>query len=178
MGYDLHITRKKHWSDETGEAITEAEWRSAVGGDSGLREVVWFDAGDITAKNPGPALIRKMVQAAHGLGAQVQGDDGEIYREDGSTYQPDAPVTRQLGIIERIAGWFRHRRSTRELQREAPKFRVGQRVKNHLGEMATVLTVDPKANHGLGSVGVRYDKGREEHAAYVASGYEPAGDER
>jgi hypothetical protein len=30
MGYDVHITRKKEWSDEDGPRITESEWQGYV----------------------------------------------------------------------------------------------------------------------------------------------------
>src|SRR4051812_32860917 len=33
MGYDVHITRKAQWSDETGPHITEKEWRAYVATD-------------------------------------------------------------------------------------------------------------------------------------------------
>ena len=33
MGYDVHITRKKEWSDEDGPRITESEWKGYVASD-------------------------------------------------------------------------------------------------------------------------------------------------
>lgn len=45
-----------------------------------------FRRGSIVVKNPDAEIIEKMCQIADALGAHVQGDDGELYRPDGSTY--------------------------------------------------------------------------------------------
>jgi hypothetical protein len=44
----------------------------------------WFSfwKGSIETKNPDAPTIRKMMRIAEALGAQVQGDDGEIYTEE------------------------------------------------------------------------------------------------
>ncbi|MEL6709571.1 MAG: hypothetical protein AAFP79_14940 [Pseudomonadota bacterium] len=47
-----------------------------------------FWRGSIVVKNPDAAIVQKMCQIADALDARVQGDDGEIYRPDGSTYDP------------------------------------------------------------------------------------------
>jgi hypothetical protein len=48
----------------------------------------WFDyrRGVISTKNPDPATIAKCCEIAEKLNARVQGDDGEFYRSDGSTF--------------------------------------------------------------------------------------------
>jgi hypothetical protein len=45
----------------------------------------WFDywKGTISTKNPDVHVISKMLQIASVLNARVQGDDGEIYTEEG-----------------------------------------------------------------------------------------------
>jgi len=197
MGYDLHITRKQNWSDDTGPVIDEAEWRRIIDEDPDLAldldtrcvmtdgefifaswksepgALGWYN-GEISTKNPDEALIAKMVQIARKLEARVQGDDGEIYREDGSSFDPRAMavVAPRWSVMNRIAVWFQHRRTTRELQEAAPRFRVGDRVKGLMGQFGTVVEVDRRANHGLGNVRVRFDDGREVGFAYVASGLE------
>jgi hypothetical protein len=104
VGYDLHITRKAHWSDEDGPTIGEEEWLRVIEADPELaldqdtqcsfddEDVVfaawksepgvlgWYD-GEVSAKNPDRSLVLKMVQIAGRLGARVQGDDGEEYPE-------------------------------------------------------------------------------------------------
>jgi hypothetical protein len=196
MGYDLHITRKDNWSDEAGPVIDEAEWRRIIDEDGelsldmdsqsqvsdgqwvfaawkGEQGVLWWRAGEIVSKNPDELLIAKMVQIAGRLGATVQGDDGEIYREDGSYVQPRSslPPPRH-GVTTRIASWLQHRRTTRELQEAAPQFRVGDRVRDSFGRPGTVVNVDRRASHGLGNVRVRFDDGRELSLAIIASGLE------
>jgi hypothetical protein len=197
MGYTLHITRKEGWSDDTGPVIDEAEWRRIIEEDPELTldldtrcvmtngefifaawktepgAMGWYH-GEITAKNPDEALIAKMVRIAQKLDATVQGDDGEIYREDGSSFEPGvrAATASRLNMMNRIASWFQHRRTTRELQEAAPRFRAGDRVKGFMGRLGTVVEVDRRANHGIGSVRVRFDDGREATFAYVASGLE------
>jgi hypothetical protein len=199
MGYDLHITRRSEWADDDGPEITLEEWKAYVASDDEVRpdsdngptDFLWaahpqepwplcWDRGEINTKNPDETTIRKLVAIANRLSATVQGDDGEIYREDGTSYQREsstpAPSPAQPGLLTRIASWFRHRRNVRELQSAAPAFRPGQRVKNPWGELGTVLSVDQSANGGLGSVRVRLDDGREQNLSYVASGLEIVGD--
>jgi len=197
MGYVLHITRKDDWSDHTGPVIDEAEWRRIIEEDPELTldadtrcvmtggefifaawksepgALGWY-GGEISTKNPDEALIAKMVQIASKLNARVQGDDGEIYREDGSSFDPRAGAVsaKRRSAVNRIAKWFQHRRTTRELQEAAPRFRAGDRVKGFMGQLGTVIKVDRWANHGMGSVRVRFDDGREADFAYIASGLE------
>lgn len=202
MGYDLHITRKAHWADEQGPAISEAEWRAVVEADPELSVdtetqyvtargewvfaawrgepgvLGWFD-GEITAKHPEQPLVVKMVQIAEGLGASVQGDDGEVYRADGTSYHREPPDTSApppgQGLLGRIAEWFRTRPAPRQLRQAAPAFTVGARVRNVFGDTGTVIEVDPRANGGLGRVRVRLDDGREQSLALAASGLELEG---
>lgn len=99
MGYDLHITRAEHWAENRDAYITADELSSLVESDAeltpdprnGMHCVVWsgpseydepwFDwsDGNIYAKYPDAPMLGKMLQIAARLGAQVQGDDGEIY---------------------------------------------------------------------------------------------------
>jgi hypothetical protein len=103
MGYDLHITRAKEWSDNDDAQITAEEWLRVVAADPELSLAgyngdyfalwngpsrnpdPWFDwsGGNVMTKSPDPALVAKMIQLAERLGARVQGDDGEIYLSDG-----------------------------------------------------------------------------------------------
>jgi hypothetical protein len=78
MGYDVHVTRRKSWSDIGGPAITEREWLAQVGDDPDLASLVWNE-GNLDAKNPDERLVPKLVSVAAAMGATVQGDDGESY---------------------------------------------------------------------------------------------------
>ena len=202
MGYDLHITRRAQWADDGGPEITLEEWGAYVASDAEVRPdadngptdflwaahprepwPLWWDRGTVSTKNPDDETVRKLVAIADRLGATVQGDDGEVYRADGTSFQPESRPgsatprsAARPGLVSRFGSWFRNRRNVPELQQGAPAFRVGQRVKNPWGESGTVLGVDRNANGGLGSVRVRLDDGREQHLAYVASGLEIVGD--
>lgn len=99
MGYDLHITRKNDWSDEEGPVIGAEEWLRVIEQDPELRlddenapyHVRWcgldddgyqwlnWSDGEVFTKNPSRQFIQKMIQIAERLGAQVIGDDGELY---------------------------------------------------------------------------------------------------
>jgi len=98
MGYDLHITRRKLWSDD-GDDISFEEFVSVVradpeftypgklGDDSAdwrspkSRYESWLSWSDGQAytKNPAPEFIDKLVSIALALRAKAQGDDGEVY---------------------------------------------------------------------------------------------------
>jgi hypothetical protein len=181
MGYDLHITRAVNWTDAASSPITPAEWQRVAKAHPDLTaNALSYDGAEITAKNPDESLARTMVRIATSLGAMVQGDDGEIYREDGSSYEPDdvpppdaSPDTaRGEGVFSKIASWFGRRRAQREAVQSAPPFRVGQTVKNIWGVFGTVVQVDNKANAGMGSLRVRYEDGTEAHTTCMASPFE------
>jgi hypothetical protein len=191
MGYELHITRKANWVDEDGPMISLHEWQRVIEEDEDLSPyedvgeedrgkvasyaeyegALLWDRGEVRSKNPDQALIIKMVALAATLGARVQGDDGEVYRAGGTSFQLGSPATESKpGFVTHVRGWLRARRVGRELQQAAPAFVVGSRVRDSLGYLGTVLEVDRRANGGLGRVVVRFDDGREQCVAYVASG--------
>lgn len=101
MGYDVHITRKKHWADDTGPEISLLEWVTYITSDRELhadREnpspenavydgvkgpwPLWWHRGEVRTKNPTPEVIGKMVGIARALRAGVMGDEGEKYELD------------------------------------------------------------------------------------------------
>lgn len=194
MGYDLHITRRSAWSDDDGPEITFQEWKAYVNSDEELRPdadngptdfvwtahpkapwPLWWDRGEIYTKNPDEFAVRKLVAIAERMSATVQGDDGEVYRADGASFQPGSatsPPAARATFLSRIGSWIQRRPNVRAVRHGAPAYCVGQRVKNPAGELGTVVEADRKANGGLGSVTVRFDDGREQHLAYVASGLE------
>jgi hypothetical protein len=105
MGYDIHITRAKHWEDSQQQSITAAEWLEFVAADPELEidprdngpyfalwkthevegDHPWFDwfRGAISTKNPDGKTFDKAFQIARHFRAQVQGDDGEVYEARG-----------------------------------------------------------------------------------------------
>jgi hypothetical protein len=192
MGYDLHITRKRHWVDEDGPVITPDEWLAVLDSDPELsratdagddphagawkgQTLFWFTDGEIRCSNPDRPIVQKMYEIAQRLQASLQGDDRETYDHDGIAHQdePAPSTTPRPGLFSRLREWFRHRQAVSELQQAVPSFKVGQRVRDPWGQGATILSVDPKANHGLGRIRIRQDDGREADLAYVASGLQP-----
>ena len=111
MGYDVHITRRQNWFDKEGPDISLAEWLAIIATDPEMRDgsvlrtddegiaawitysqhgvggnMGWFYywRGQVVVKNPDEEMRRKLWQLAQRLGAQVQGDEGEIYGTDGT----------------------------------------------------------------------------------------------
>jgi hypothetical protein len=121
VGYDIHITRKTNWFDESGPEITLNEWKQYIESDPEMRldgyaeakcadgsvlrvndssmavwikhpqhesgeglAWLWVFYGNIQAKNPDEDTRRKMWQIANTLSANVQGDEGEQYDEQGN----------------------------------------------------------------------------------------------
>jgi hypothetical protein len=188
VGYNLHITRARSWALNTKHRISAEEWLAYIekdpelslsreggpyfakwSGKSKLNEpwLDWHD-GNIETKNPDEALIDKMVAIARELGATVQGDDGEIYQ---SGHEP--PRHPQPSVLDRLRYRLRALLPARPLKEIDPPFRVGDRVEDTHHRIATVIEIDPKSNHGLGKVKVRYDDGREISSMLVAPGLSP-----
>ena len=128
MGYDVHITRKENWFEETGPEISLDEWVAYVSGDPEMRldnfaeaangngavlriekpgisvwltysghdidgNMAWFGhtRGRIVVKNPDEEILGKMWSIAQSLSARVQGDEGEIYNEEGEASVSEEP---------------------------------------------------------------------------------------
>jgi hypothetical protein len=118
MGHELHITRRKVWSDKGDSIQFEefvncvrndpefthpgrngeefAEWRSAK---TGCESWLWYYDGNIYTKNPEPELINKMVAIAKILKATAQGDDGEIYISATEVQWDKAPSSSPAGRV-------------------------------------------------------------------------------
>ena len=174
MGYDLHISRRKQWTD-TGSDITAREWLDYVAGDvelklspkDGPHWAIWngpselpqpwidWDDGQLYSKNPDEPLIRKMCGIARVLDARVQGDDGEFYDDSGKALPPPKPSAARR-IFQQLRSALAPRRRA-----PAPDYAVGDRIVDVWGKPATIAAIDLYANHGLGSVTLRYDNGRE-----------------
>jgi hypothetical protein len=154
---------RRQWSGR-GADITEAEWQRLVESQPELRERLEWSDGNISAKNPAPALIDRMVVVARTLDAVVQGDDGETY-ESGQA----APTPYRPSLAERVSTFLRRLRPVRPMDpAPLPPFGVGDAVTDVFGKPATVIAMDPAANHGLGSITVRYADGRRATVAMRA----------
>jgi hypothetical protein len=195
LGYDLHITRRTSWSDEGGREISEREWAELIASDTELEPLpsmgptaaLWkghstldepwlmLERGNIDTKNPDDALIDKMVQIAHTLGAVVQGDDGETYPLAPRPGQAAAPESRPRGkgLFARLGEIFG---GTSEVTTPAGVvLRKGARVREVIGDrhVGTIVAIDPDANMGMGTVTVRLDDGRVVTHSVIAPGIDP-----
>ncbi|MGK5683367.1 hypothetical protein [Actinoplanes sp. URMC 104] len=94
MGYDLQVTRALMAFDSEWYPILDAEVQ-ALARDERAKpalDKLRFAAGRLTAKNPDPGLVGRMIDLAARLDAWVIGEDGEWYVRDG-----DCVVARQRG---------------------------------------------------------------------------------
>src|SRR4051812_11375709 len=82
------------------------------------------------------------------------------------------PQSRPSGLLRRIAALFGHSAPPQDPVNTSPRFRVGERVKNHWGEFGTVVQIDAKANGGSGSIQIRLEDGRKQTMDCIASGLE------
>ncbi len=129
MGYDLHITRAEHWSNDDNQ-IAVQEWLDLVKEDPELLPspehgeyfVIWrgtsyypetwfnWQDGNIYTKNPDKATLWKLYQMAQKLNAQLQGDDGETWGTPDieAFVDPEIPVPtlqtkkQESGILARL----------------------------------------------------------------------------
>jgi hypothetical protein len=77
-----------------------------------------------------------------------------------------------MGIFNRLFG--NQNEPTRDAvpSTDAAEFSAGDRVKDAFGSLGTVEAVDPSGEHGMGSVRVKMDDGRDINVALIASGLE------
>ena len=177
MGYDLHITRRAHWS-EKGDDISPNEWLTLVENDPELQLdnsngpyfavwqgpstktcywLTWTD-GQIYTKNPDDLIIGKMLKISRKLGAKVQGDDGEIYKHP-DHHPREARISTLKQFIYRI-----HSYSSRFFAQPKvppPPFIMGDRVIDSRGRPGTIKSINRRANHGYGEIKVVTDDRKE-----------------
>jgi hypothetical protein len=123
MGYELHITRAEHWSRNSGREISREEWVAIIDSDPELERdgmlwtrhlgAVWtahpgadplfhYWRGNVVVNNPDRRTIDKMIQISRRLGAEVQGNGGEIYYKEGRE-----PITRTQQRLRKLMHVFR-----------------------------------------------------------------------
>lgn len=131
MGYDLHITRRKDWSEDGNDIAKEefvayvqkdtefiypgengndyADWKSTK---SGYESWLCWEDGRVHTKNPEPEFVDKVVAIAKALGAKAQGDDGEVYSsattvsKDEEDAEPAPVVAAQVPFWKLLLGAF------------------------------------------------------------------------
>jgi hypothetical protein len=101
MSYQVYVTRGKFWAENDGFEISSAEWLQIVEADDELRRNEqngaysadfigpdgsndqWIDwaEGNLFTGYPDRPLQNALLRLATELGAVIQGEDGEIYRD-------------------------------------------------------------------------------------------------
>jgi len=196
MAYDVHIARTKNWRDASTAPITRREVDALIARDPELEwsakdfvdmkdesgtvsrywmikwrghPCFWWYRDHIECSRPNEAQRAKLAQMATSLNAFVVGDDGEVYGEDGASR---GAARESFG--QRVRRWLTlwRRRRRPDVQSKLLPFGVGDTVRDPWGNDHTVIAIDPKANHGLGSIRTRRRDGTEHVRAMVAHALE------
>ena len=196
MGYDLHIVRTEDWTDAASAPITKQEVDALIAADSDLawsttdyvdmkddtgvatryfmiswrgEPCFWWYRDQIRCSNPDDAQQLKLVQIARALNAFTVGDEGEVY--DGDSGSPRPPTA---SFSERLRSWFARSRPQRQphIEHEPLPFGVGDSVRDLWGNVHTVISIDPKAEHGMGVIRTRGSDGTQHAHAIIAHGLE------
>src|SRR5574340_503116 len=197
MAYDLHIVRTMNRLEASSAPITrrdvdtliasdpELAWSTTdyvdMSDDSGAvtrywmmtwrgQPCFWWYRDQIQCSGPDEAQQSKLVQMARALNAFVVGDDGEMYHSDGG---PPRRSADSFGA--RVAGWFARLRQQRRpvIQHQPLPFAVGDRVRDPWGNEHTVISIDPKAERGMGVIRTRGSDGTEHAHPMIAHGLAP-----
>ena len=196
MAYDLHIVRTTNWLEASSAPITRQDVDALIVRDPELtwsttdyvdmrdeagtfircnmiiwrgQPCFWWYRDQIQCSDPDEAQQAKLIQMARMLDAFAVGDDGEVYGAGGAL--PD----RQTGSFgERVAGWLaRLRPQPRPVINDQPlPFAVGDTVRDPWGYEHTVISIDRKAEQGLGVIRTRRSDGSEHTHAISAHGLE------
>jgi hypothetical protein len=67
-------------------------------GQNGNMAWLWHSRGNVMANNPDEEILRKMSLIATRLSAKVQGDEGELYGQDGNPIDEEASTHSNLGL--------------------------------------------------------------------------------
>jgi hypothetical protein len=154
MSYQLHITRSRYWS-EPENRIRAEEWQALLNLRQELAAWLSYEDGVLSAKDPSLAQMEDMLRIAADLKATVQGDDGERYV---SVDEP--PIPYRAGLSERAMNFIANLSlPPRQIRAAVLLFEVGARVRSPLRGTGTVITCDPSANQGLGTLTVQFDDG-------------------
>ena len=195
MGYDVYITRAAHHLQGSQTPISQGDWRVVIEDDPELStpnpaapdyarwagpssvDAPWIDwaSGNLFSTDPDHSVMRKLIEIAGLLGGRVEGEEGEPYsvergrivREDPAAVDPNASFAPPLEeALER-------RQAGRSPGIQVP-FVVGQRVETRWGRPATIVSIDPEADEGMGHIELKYGDGRIATTSCVAHGLRPS----
>jgi hypothetical protein len=197
MAHDLHIVRTKNWLEASSAPITRRDVDTLMASDPELawsttdyvdmsddggavtrywmmtwrgQPCFWWCRDQIQCSGPDEAQQSKLVQMARALNAFVVGDDGEIHHSDGGPLRRSAD-----SFSARVAVWFARLRRQRRpvIQHQPLPFAVGDRVRDPWGNEQTVISIDAKAERGMGVIRTRRSDGTERAHPMIAHGLAP-----
>ncbi|MEW6618498.1 MAG: hypothetical protein AB1422_03990 [bacterium] len=170
MGYNLYLVKKENWFDKE-NVFTQTEWEDIQ--KYQISNWLYFDEGTITIKNPSKEQVIDFVKMAKRYNWFVQGDDGEKYSEDGSPiYEKPKKSGLFGGIRYLISELLAKKKIEHSMKSVTCPFKVGDKVKTTHRTGGVVIDIDPKANHGLGSIKVKFPDGVVLGGTFIAHGFE------
>ena len=158
MGYNVYLVKHGNWWDAEARFGRE-EW-DRLRASRPLPEWVSFEEGTITVKSPTREQVVAFVGLARDAGWSVQGDDGETYGANGAP-APESPERPGFltAALQPLKEFFAKRSIRRSMRGVVCPFQVGDRVRTTFRTGGVVIAVDANANHGLGSINVRFSDG-------------------
>lgn len=200
MGYDVYITRARHHLQGSQTPIPQGDWRVVIeddpelctpnpaapdyarwAGPSSLDEP-WIDwaNGNLFSTDPDHSVIRKLVEITGLLGGRVQGEEGELYSVNrGQVVRENPAASRAPARVDPNASFspppdeaLERGQAVRSSGVEVPVV-VGQRVQTRWGRPATIVSIDPEADGGMGHIELKYEDGRAATTSCVAHGLGP-----
>jgi len=158
VGYNLYLVKRGNWWDADARFDRE-EW-DRLRASRSLPDWVSFEEGTITVKSPTREQVVAFVGLANAAGWSVQGDDGERYGADGAFVpHPRARPGFATAALRPLREFFAKRSIRRSMRGVTCPFQVGDPVRTTLRTGGVVIAVDANANHGLGSIKVRFSDG-------------------
>jgi hypothetical protein len=184
MGYYVYITRAKHWLENEDCKIPEKTWDDYVDDDPSLwvgpesmngdedvpmwidhprcDEIpIWYEAGNICAKNPDRPTIEKLIEIADALNAQVQGEEGEVYSGDSPEpyYFEPTPTERISGAFGNLYWRAQMVFQRSHTERKSHSYKLGDRVRDIHQREGTVVELGHQTEM-LPTVTVQFDNGQ------------------
>ncbi|MFK7778271.1 MAG: hypothetical protein QM501_09130 [Gimesia sp.] len=101
MGYEIHITRKESWSDESGDEISLDEWKQLIATDADLRlddyAEIDLPEGTLRVENEGIAVWTGWIQN------EIGGNQAWFNYVEGniSIKNPDTEILKKMHLIAR-----------------------------------------------------------------------------
>jgi hypothetical protein len=157
VGYNVYLVRPGR-GRAADSKFGRDEW-DRLRASGRLPDWIYFEDGAITVKSPNREQVVAFVGLARSHGWSVQGDDGETYDTDGVAVPAPANSGFLAATLGPLRDLFARRSIRRSMRGVVCPFQVGDPVRTTFRTGGVVTAVDAKANHGLGSIEVRFADG-------------------